>query len=175
MSAVEIGDTGIPLPRIAHIAVQYPRALLVTWAKGSRAGRIDLVDLSPVINTYKIFGALRKNDALFNTAHLIDDGDVVAWNGPDLELSAEAIELLAEQVITPRDFVAFMERYDLTEEAIAAILGYGRRQISYYKTTGPIPRVVALACIGYETLRLRDEELPNPSGAMITRLKKHAV
>ena len=150
MSANDIEDTGTPLPRIANLRAASPLTLIVTWAEGSRAGCVDRIDLAPVINTYKIFRPLRKNQALFETAHLIEDGDVVAWNGADLELSAEAIEGLAEQIMTPQDFVAFMKRNNLTQEACAAILGYSRRQIGYYTTTGPIPRVVALACKGYE-------------------------
>ncbi len=156
MTANEIVDTGVPLPRISHITAEHPFTLIVTWDQGARAGQVDRVDLSPIINTYKIFRPLRKNHALFETAHLIDDGDVVAWDGRDLELSAEVIESLAEQTMTPQDFIAFMERYDLTEEAVAAVLGYSRRQIGYFKTAGPIPRVVALACKGYEYTKLEE-------------------
>jgi hypothetical protein len=58
--------------------------------------------------------------------------------------------------MTPQDFIAFMERYDLTEEAVAAVLGYSRRQIGYFKTAGPIPRVVALACKGYAYTKLEE-------------------
>jgi hypothetical protein len=43
-----------------------------------------------------------------------------------------------------------MKGNNLTEEAVAAIFDYSRRQIDYYKTTGPTPRVVALACRGFE-------------------------
>jgi hypothetical protein len=151
MSANEIEHSGIVLPRIAKIIAVSPLTLVVKWEEGGkRAGRVDRVDLSPIINTYKIFRPLRKNEALFKTAHLIEDGDVVAWDGPDLELPAEAIESLAEQIMSPQDFVAFLKRNKLTQEAAAAILDYSRRQIGYFVTTGPIPRVVTLACKGYE-------------------------
>ncbi len=150
MSENDIVDTGIPLPRIADVKPVPPSTLIVIWAAGRRAGLVDRVDVAPIINTYKILRPLRKNDELFNTAHLEDGGDVIAWNGTDLELSAEVIESLAEQTMTPAQFVAFMKRNNLTEEAVAAILDYSRRQIGYFKTTGPIPRVVALACVGYE-------------------------
>jgi hypothetical protein len=156
MSANDIEDTGVPLPRISHIRPQAPSTLIVTWAEGRRAGQVDVVDIAPIIATYKIFRPLRKNENLFETAHLSDDGDVIAWNGADLELAAEAIETIAEQTMVPTQFVAFMQRHNLTEKAAAAILGYGRRQIGYFKTTGPIPRVVALACKGYEQEKINE-------------------
>ena len=154
MSANSIEDTGIPLPRISHVDTQTPSTLIVTWVDGKRAGQVDPIDISPIINTYKVFHTLRKNDALFESVRLVDDGDAVAWgDNEDLEISAEALEDLAEQSMTPQDFVAFMKRYDLTEEGAAANLGYSRRQIGYFKCSGPIRRVVALACKGYEALR----------------------
>jgi hypothetical protein len=144
-------DTGILLPRIANVDALPPHTLVVTWADGRHAGEVTRIDVAPIVNTYKIFRPLRKNEALFETARVSEDGDSVVWNGnEDLELSAEALEDLAEQTMTPQDFVAFMDRNNLTEEAAATVLGYGRRQIGYFKTSGPIPRVVALACRGYE-------------------------
>ncbi len=162
MSANDIEHTGIPLPRIGHVDARWdPLTLIVTWSHGERAGQVDRIDVAPIINTYKIFRPLRTNEALFKTARLSEDGDAVVWDDKDLELSAEALESLANQIMTPQDFVAFMERNHLTEEGIASILGYGRRQIGYYKTTGPIPRVVALACRGYEAfLNEKAESVP---------------
>ena len=151
MRANDIEDTGIPLPRIADVAPGADKSVVVTWADGVRAGEVDVIDLDPIIKTYKIFSPLRKDQALFDTVHPIDDGDAIAWgDGKDLELSAETLEQLAEATMTPQDFVEFMKRHQLTEEGIAAVLGYSRRQIGYFKTTGPIPRVVALACKGYD-------------------------
>lgn len=157
MSANDVVDTGVPLPRIARVASQDPSTLIVTWAAGRRTGQVDRVDIAPIINTYKIFRPLRKDADLFATVRVAEGGHVVAWKGDDLELPAEAIEDLAEQTMTPAGFVAFMERNELTEEAIAAILGYSRRQIGYFKTTGPIPRVVALACKGYEKEKMDEK------------------
>jgi hypothetical protein len=132
--------------------------LRVTWSEGARLGETQIVDLSPVIAAYKIYRALRNDDALFRTAHLTEGGDVVAWKGDDLEMTAELIQELAEQTMTPADFAKFLERNDLTQEAAAMILGRSRRQIGYYLTTGPIPRVVALACYGFETQKRAHEQ-----------------
>ncbi len=167
MSANDIEYTGIPLPRMGRMStVTRPFSIAVQWADGLRAGMTETIDLSPIIDSFKIFRPLRNNETLFRTARLIDDGDAVAWSGTDIEMSAEAIEALAEQTMTPQDFVAFMERNDLTQEGAAAILGYSRRQIGYYTTTGPIPRVVALACLGYEAA-LRNFHFPTPQNTTV--------
>jgi hypothetical protein len=155
MSANDVVDTGVPLPRMAEVRTAGPLTLMVTWAEGARAGRTDRVDLAPVIDTLKIFRPLRRNEALFATVRLGDQGDTVVWAGDNLEMHAETVELLAEQAMSPQDFIAFLKRNRLTQEAAAAILGYSRRQIGYFTTTGPIPRVVALACKGYEAEQLR--------------------
>jgi hypothetical protein len=155
MSASERVDSGVPLPRMAEVRAVAPLTLLVSWVEGTRAGRTDMVDLAPVIETLKIFRPLRKNEALFATARLGEDGDTVVWAGDNLEMHAETVESLAEQAMSPQDFVAFLKRNRLTQEAAATILGYSRRQIGYFTTTGPIPRVVSLACKGYEAEQAR--------------------
>jgi hypothetical protein len=55
-------------------------------------GPDDVLDLTPLIGSYKVYRPLRGNADLFATAHLIEDGDVVAWDGSDLEMTAELIE-----------------------------------------------------------------------------------
>lgn len=79
-------DTGTPLARIAKIHVVGPSTLEITWAQATRGGR------TPLIGSYKVYRLLRGNADLFATAHLVGDGEVVAWDGPDLEMTAELIE-----------------------------------------------------------------------------------
>jgi hypothetical protein len=57
--------------------------------------------------------------------------------------------------MTPTEFARFLERNRLTQEGAAALLGRSRRQIGYYLNPGPVPRIVALACFGYEALVAR--------------------
>lgn len=159
MSANDIEATGLAMPRLDSVRAGTPHKVVVRWSAGSHANISEEIDLAPIINTYRIFRPLRNNDALFRTVRVIDDGNAIGWDGDDLELSADALEALAEQTMTPAAFAAFMKRFRLTETAIAAILGYSRRQIGYFKTTGPIPRVVALACKGYEFEQIEKAEL----------------
>jgi hypothetical protein len=150
MSTTEIDNTGVLLPRISEIRALPDFRLAIAWAEGSRAGRADLVDLAPVINTYKIYRPLRNNEELFQTARLVDGGNVVEWGDGTIDMSAELIEDTANEAMTPQEFASFVRRNDLTHETAAALLGCSRRQIGDFISTGPIPRIVALACYGYE-------------------------
>ena len=155
MNATETIDTGLVMGRIAMIRVMDDCRLEVTWADGARKGKVEPVDLAPALGSYRIYQPLRNAAELFATARVIEDGYVVAWDGVDLEMSAELLEELAEETMTPREFALFLKRNGLTQEAAAAILGRSRRQVGYYLSPGPVPRVVALACLGYEALVAR--------------------
>jgi hypothetical protein len=158
MSENEIIDSGIALPRIAAVKPLPPYALLVKWAEGPRAGRQDLVDVSPAIFSYKVYRPLRNED-LFLTGVLTEDGNAVAWDGDDLLMSADTIQSLAQESMIPEDFKAFLTRNRLTQAAAAALLGRSRRQIANYTSIGPIPRIVALACHGFPFPLLRRSRL----------------
>ena len=153
MNANDVIDSGVVMPRIAKVQCAEGLRLSVLWAEGLRAGKTDVIDLSPAIDSYKFYRPLRGNDALFKTARLVDDGHTVVWGEGELDMSAATIEALAEETMTPEDFAAFLVRNDLTQAAAASVLGRSRRQIAYYLNPGPVPRVIALACHGYEALR----------------------
>jgi hypothetical protein len=187
MSATEIEDTGVPLPRISEIRALPDFRLAIVWANGSRTGRADFVDLASVINTYKLYRHLRNNEELFQTARLVDDGSVVEWGDGMIGMSAELIEDIANEAMTPQDFASFLRRNDLTQETAAALLGYSQRQIGNFVSTGPIPHAVALACYGYEARsgtykerQLLPETLPNmyeqvtkETRAMLSQVAQH--
>lgn len=157
MSGNEMVDSGIELPRLAAVEPLPPCTLRVEWAEGTRAGREDFVDLRPVIYSYRIFRPLR-DEKLFATAARIEDGDAVAWAGEDLVMTADMIQSVADEGMSPKDFSAFLSRNKLTQESAAALLGRSRRQIANYVSVGPVPRIVALACYGFEAHR-RDAAL----------------
>jgi hypothetical protein len=148
-------DTGVPSPSIGSLGEidGQRRVVAVSWATGKRQGRFDRVDLSPLIDTLRFYAPLRKNPALFATAHLIDDGYALAWSDGSIDMSAASIERLAEEAMTGADFYAFLQRNSLTHQAAAAALGRSKRQIENYLQYEQIPRMVVLACIGYETRR----------------------
>lgn len=159
MSENDIVDSGISLPRMATVHPLADYTLRVRWAEGPRAGRVDLVDVSPAIFGYKIYRPLR-NEHLFLAGAIAEDGDAVSWGADDLVMSADTIQSLAQESWSSTEFTDFLTRMRLTQESAAALLGRSRRQIATYATKGPIPRVVTLACYGFESLR-RDRFLTN--------------
>jgi len=162
MSVNDVVDSGIELPRMATVQPLHDFVLRVKWAEGPRKGREDLVDVSPAIFSYKVYRLLR-DENLFLKGAIAEDGDAVTWGSDDLMMSADTIQSLAQESWTPKEFVEFLTRNKLTQLAAAALLGRSRRQIATYATIGPIPRVVALACYGFESLR-RDRFLAGSGG-----------
>jgi hypothetical protein len=153
MSENEIIDSGIPLPRLASAQPVAPYTWIVRWAAGLRTGKEDYVDVKPIIFSYKVYKPLR-DQSLFLKGRIAEDGDAVAWDAnDDLVISADMLHALAEQIMSPTDFAEFLARNNLTQEAAAAQLGRSRRQIATYATSGPIPRIVAWACYGFDQYR----------------------
>ncbi|HEV2956008.1 MAG TPA: hypothetical protein VGX95_07805 [Xanthobacteraceae bacterium] len=94
MSATERIDSGIPMPLIASVrAVDAQNRLL--WADGSRRGRTDVVDLSSLIDTHQFYLPLRNDPALFDTIHVVENGEAVGWDDDAIDMAAESVERLA--------------------------------------------------------------------------------
>lgn len=141
---VQIGDE---MPLIGTVEVQDLYRVAISWIGGRRRGRTDIVDLAPMILTFKLYRPLRDNLALFKTAHVAHDGCALAWATSDeIDMAATTLERLAEETMTPADFKAFLERNGLTLDAAAAQLGISRRLVAYYASGQDIPRYIALAC-----------------------------
>jgi hypothetical protein len=152
MSAIDIIDSGIAMPRLADVRpVDADHHLVkITWAEGDRRGKTEVVDLSPLIYTHRFYVPLRNDPTLFNTVHLLDNGEAIAWGDDSIDMAADSIERLAAETMSVDEFRAFLTRNNLTQEKAAAILGRSRRSIASYANQGGIPRIVALACRGYE-------------------------
>jgi hypothetical protein len=140
----------IPMPQIARIDVVEHLVVRVTWSAGIRAGRTDVVDLSPMINSLKHYRPLRENRMLFRTTHLVEDGRVVAWGDDDqIDMAADSVEELAEETVSADEFRDFLKTYGLTHNEAAAYLDRSRRQIeNYLSGAEPIPRIFVMACFG---------------------------
>src|ERR1700758_2680415 len=105
-----------PLPVIARAQVIDHCTISVEWAAGIRRGRRDVVDLSPMINTLKMYRPLREDEKLFRTAHLIENGRVIAWGDNDaIDMAADSVEELAEETMTPDDLRKFLLDNNLTQ------------------------------------------------------------
>jgi DNA-binding transcriptional regulator YiaG len=147
MTETDIVHIGDPLPAIGRVVAVPPSSIEVTWTEGERAGRTETVDLAPMMFGRKLFRALHDDADFFATVHVIADGDAIAWGDDDtIDLSAATVERLAEEVMTPTDFKAFLDRNGLSFDAAAAQLGISRRLVAYYASGRDVPRYIALAC-----------------------------
>jgi hypothetical protein len=138
------------MPTIATLKVVEHLIIEVVWEGGFRGSRTDVVDLSPLINSHRLYRPLRKDEALFRTVHLIEDGRVLAWGEDEqIDMPAESVEELAQETMTPNDLRDFLKTNNLTHDEAAALLDRSRRQIeNYLSGKEPIPRLFALACFG---------------------------
>jgi hypothetical protein len=148
MSETDMIVVGDPLPKLASVEpANGPTSVSVVWASGSRAGMTEIIDLAPMIYTFKVFRPLRDDPALFRTVRLGEWGASIVWEGhDDLDIGADALEELACEQMTPTDFQAFMKRHGFSYDATAAALGISRRLVAYYARERIVPRTVALAC-----------------------------
>ncbi len=79
----------------------------------------------------------------------------MTWGSDALELAADNLRAGAiEQAggYSHELLWNWMAHHDLTLDAAADALGLSRRMLAYYRSgEKPVPRTVALACLGWET------------------------
>jgi DNA-binding XRE family transcriptional regulator len=134
------------LPRIVAVAPDRKRATLrVRWDTGDES----LIDVSGIIEKFRVYAPLRRSPELFRRVRVGEHGTDVVWSD-EIDMAADALWRLAQEqsgaTMTAVAFRHWRERkaYTLTEAARA--LGISRRMIAYYEEgQRPIPRVVALA------------------------------
>ena len=83
------------MPRLSSVRPAGKYTVDVTWAEGERTSQTDRVDLSPLILSMKFYRPLRANQALFETVHLIDDGEAIAW-GDDDAIDQRSLRMLEQ-------------------------------------------------------------------------------
>ncbi|TAN48844.1 MAG: DUF2442 domain-containing protein [Methylococcaceae bacterium] len=139
-------------PNITAARIVGPLVVEIDWNTGETL-RTDLSTL-----TAPPFDALR-DPAFFARMTHDDWGHGLDWPG-GLDLGADRLyELGREQAGLPtaREFDAWMQRNGLSLSAAAETLGMTRRMIAHYRTgSRPIPKVVGLACKGFDTMIRRD-------------------
>jgi DNA-binding XRE family transcriptional regulator len=134
------------LPRIAAVAPgEKDLTLRIQWNTGDQT----LVDVSAMINSFRLYAPLRQNPELFRQVGVGEHGADIVWTD-DLDMSNDTLWRLAREqsgaTMTADAFRRWRERRAYTLDAAARALGLSRRMIAYYeKGERPIPRVVALA------------------------------
>lgn len=141
---------GAEMPALGAIRHIRDFTVSVRWAAGARRGITEEVDLAPAILQFRVFTPLRTDPALFSSVRIDDDGATLVWGDGQIDMAATTVERLASDAMSNAEFRAFIDRHRLTLDAAGAVLGLSRRQVAYYAKDRPIPRLVALACTGYE-------------------------
>ncbi|MFM2041677.1 MAG: hypothetical protein RLY86_253 [Pseudomonadota bacterium] len=136
------------LPTLLAVTVEDGHTIRVTWANGAQ----EVVDLSPTLHRFRLYAPLRADPDLFRDLRLEDDGATLVWGDGRIDMPADAIWDLARETMDNAEFRCFLERNGLTLDAAAAALGISRRQVAYFAADKPVPRTVALACRGFESL-----------------------
>jgi DNA-binding XRE family transcriptional regulator len=124
--------------------------LEIRWSTGDRTS----VDVSGLINSFRVYAPLRRSLRLFRHVRVGEHGADIVWND-ELDMSNDTLWRLAQEqsgaTMSAAAFRRWRERQAYTLDAAAKALGVSRRMIAYYeKGERPIPRVVALAIRGLE-------------------------
>jgi DNA-binding XRE family transcriptional regulator len=134
------------LPRIVAVTPgEQPMTLRVRWDKGEES----LVDVSGMIESFRVYAPLRRSPELLRQVRVGECGTDVVWTD-EIDMAADTLWRLAreqaKETMTPEAFRHWRERKAYTLDEAARALGLSRRMIAYYeKGNRPIPRVVALA------------------------------
>jgi DNA-binding transcriptional regulator YiaG len=134
------------LPRIVAVtADKKPLTLLIRWDRGNESR----VDVSGLVETFRVYKPLRHSPELFGRVRVGEHGTDVVWSD-EIDMAADTLWRLAQEqagiTMSPDTFKHWRESRAYTLDAAARALGLSRRMVAYYEQgTKPIPRVVALA------------------------------
>lgn len=137
--------------RLQSVAPKKPMKLSVTYSDG----RVLEVDVSGLAKRLKAFAPLESWKE-FSSAKVTDFGWTLEWRcGASLD-SDRLIELALEQsgMAENVQFRHWQDAHQLSLTDAANAIGLTRRTVSQYRTGArPVPRIVGLACKGWEVER----------------------
>jgi DNA-binding XRE family transcriptional regulator len=139
------------LPRIAAVAAdKTPLTLRIQW-KGGDESRVDV---SGLVETFRVYEPLRSSPDLFRQVRLGEFGADLVWTDA-IDMAADTLWRLAQEqsgvTMSSEAFRRWRERKAYTLDTAAQALGLSRRMVAYYEQGAkPIPRVVALATVALE-------------------------
>jgi hypothetical protein len=94
MSDDDVIRVGARLPRIGSVRPVDGWRLSIRWDQGAHAHGVDIVDLEPALQRFKVYRALLESPALFRAAHVDDYGHAIVWTN-EIDMSAGMLERLA--------------------------------------------------------------------------------
>jgi hypothetical protein len=134
------------LPRIVAVSTgEKPHTLRIRWERGGE----NIVDVSALLQQFRVYAPLRQNAALFQRVRVGEHGTDIIWS-EELDMAADTLWRLAQEqsavTMSAEDFRHWRQQNDFTLDDAASALGISRRMAAYYDHGDkPIPRVVALA------------------------------
>lgn len=135
-------------PCIMAVTVKAPMALEIAWSTGEAYS----VDVTEQVKRFKVLAPLA-DIAVFSQAHVGLWGHSVVWSD-EADLGADLLyELCRKQagLPTPDEFDQWIKRNRLSLTIAAETLGLSRRMVAHYRSgSKPIPKLVGLACKGWE-------------------------
>lgn len=139
-------------PRLLAVQARPGAILELTFISGQQF----TLDMSKDLQTYPGLKPLTKGNA-FEGAALGDAGWTVEWPELDIQVGADTLFLDALAQAAPdentRIFIRWRLRHRMTLDQAAEALGVSARSISRYSSgREPVPRTLALACLGWEAL-----------------------
>jgi hypothetical protein len=151
VGSVSSGGLIMSQPKILAVKPLAPYRLHIEWADGKTSD----VDVSDIVMQIAGLKPVRDHKK-FSRAKLGEDGFSVAWPG-SLDIGARTLYQLAleqsGEAFPTRAFRAWMERNGLSLTTAAQVLGMTRRTVTSYSSgQRPIPKIVGLACAGWEAL-----------------------
>lgn len=136
-------------PQLQAVQALPKHQLSLTFINGQRY----TVDMSDDVRKYP--GLQRLQDSKrFSRVELADAGWSVEWPELDIQIGADTLWMDALAQAAPdvhtRTFLRWRAQHRLSLSAAAEALGVAPRTISRYSTGEPVPKSVALACVGWE-------------------------
>ena len=134
------------LPRIASVSAgKKPHTLRVRWTHGE----LHTIDVSSLLEKFRVYAPLRKNATLFKRVRVGEHGTDVVWSDK-VDMSADTLWRLAQEqtgvTMNAEAFHQWRLQKNYTLDDAAAALGISRRMTAYYdRGDKPIPRVITLA------------------------------
>ena len=138
--------------KIDSVQAKVPEVLSITLC----SGKVYAVSLAAPMRDIAGFAPI-KDATEFATAKVVDHGWTVEWDC-GLSMASERLYQMAKEqageAFPLAEFRAWMQRNDLSLTTAADTLGLSRRAISQYSAgSRHVPKVVGLACQGWELMR----------------------
>ena len=158
-------------PRLSAVQALSDFRLALTFIDGQEL----ILDLGRDIQAYPGLRPLLDPE-VFLTATLDDDGWTVEWLEPDIQIGADTLymDALAQNAAdeNTRIFIDWRARTGLSLNQAAEALGVSARSISRYSSgREAVPRSLALACLGWDSLQQNSILAAEESGRYIVSRK----